>query len=529
MKNCTGMDLPETEEDMERHFAGGFDSYGEDIRRYAKTLMPQYLFLRKGTKKEIGYCSHCGEEMNLKAIWPDVYAGWKHGDQINCPHCGRRVQVVTRGMTSLWDKVFFYWWEKSAADRNSIVCRGIAMERGYPAGDPRHPYEAMWTDSAVLFSYGKGAVMAIRNNGEGGTYRLAKRVRSRRGSFLGTACRSGAVIGDPTGCIREAVKGTPFRWSQWYKLERERKSGIGTDVYICAFDRFARYRAWEWLTKMGIQHILMDYAEGYTTLWTLFNWRGKTVDDIFRCHLTKDDKAVLRENRIDENALRAWLKWKTFQPVAALRDVADCWPKYWGPVRMEGNIVREVMKRITPAQWRRYEKADEGEMREFSDYVDYIGQCQRLGMDLNDRAVLWPRHFREAHEKTGEKIELMEDEILEEMYEGRRESMKKKYECEDARRGLRVIVPGKLSELIEEGVQQHNCVGGYMKRVAEGETDVIFLRRADRPEQSYITVEVDPDTGYIRQAREKYNQDVQDKTAKAFLLKFERDIRRARA
>lgn len=25
--------------------------------------------------------------MNLKAIWPEEYAGWKHGDEINCPRC----------------------------------------------------------------------------------------------------------------------------------------------------------------------------------------------------------------------------------------------------------------------------------------------------------------------------------------------------------------------------------------------------------------------------------------------------------
>lgn len=529
MKNYTGMDLPETAEDMERHFAGGFDDYSEDIRRYAEMLMPQYLFLRKGTKKEIGYCSHCGEEMNLKAIWPEVYAGWKHGDEINCPHCGCRVQVVTRNMTSLWDKVFFYWWEKSDADRNSIVCRGIAAERGYPGGDPSRPYETMWTDSAVLFSYGKGAVMAIRNNGEGGTYRLAKRVRSRRDSFLGTAFRSGAVIGDPIGCIREAVKGTPFRWSQWYKLERERKKGIGTDVYIRVFERFARYRAWEWLTKMGIPHILMNYAEGYTPLWPLFNWRGRTVDDIFRCHLTKDDKAVLREIRVDEYVLRAWLKWKTFQPSAALRDVADCWPEYWGPARMEEDAVKEVMTRITPGQWTKYAAAGQNDMRELTDYVDYIEQCGKLGISLDDPSVLWPKNLRAAHNRTSAQMELMEDAMLEEMYDGRRDDMKRKYECEDARSGLLIIVPEQLKDLIREGEQQHNCVGGYMRRVAEGETDVVLLRHADRPEQSYITVEVDPETGYIRQAREKYNREVQDKTAKAFLLKFGRDVRRAMA
>lgn len=87
MRSYIGMDLPKTAEEMALHFPGGFDEYDVDIERYANKLMPQYMFIRKNTKKEIGFCTNCGEEMNLKAIWPEEYAGWKHGDEINCPRC----------------------------------------------------------------------------------------------------------------------------------------------------------------------------------------------------------------------------------------------------------------------------------------------------------------------------------------------------------------------------------------------------------------------------------------------------------
>ena len=131
----------------------------------------------------------------------------------------------------------------------------------------------------------------------------------------------------------------------------------GTDIYIRVFERFARYRAWEWLTKMGLAHILMAYAEGDPDIWPLFNWRGKSVDAIFRCHLTKSDKAVLRNERIEESMLRAWMQWKKYQPKAALNDILQIWPEYWGKQRIKTESMQEVMKQITPEEWLRYEKA----------------------------------------------------------------------------------------------------------------------------------------------------------------------------
>lgn len=104
--------------------------------------------------------------------------------------------------------------------------------------------------------------------------------------------------------------------------------------------------------------------------------------------------------------------------------------------------------------------------------------------------------------------------------------MVQKYKWENRKAGLCIVVPGTLETIIEEGESQHNCVGGYIQRVANGETDVIFVRTIERPDKSYITVEVDPVTGKIRQAREKYNREVQAGEAREFLKAFERKVRR---
>lgn len=53
---------------------------------------------------------------------------------------------------------------------------------------------------------------------------------------------------------------------------------------------------------------------------------------------------------------------------------------------------------------------------------------------------------------------------------------------------LIVVVPQNIKDLIDEGKQQHNCVGEYYnERIADGEDFIFFIRKKDNPKKSYIT------------------------------------------
>ena len=45
-------------------------------------------------------------------------------------------------------------------------------------------------------------------------------------------------------------------------------------------------------------------------------------------------------------------------------------------------------------------------------------------------------------------------------------------------------------ELTAEGKALHHCVGGYIKRMAEGETAIFFLRKANEPDKPFYTLEL---------------------------------------
>ena len=80
---------------------------------------------------------------------------------------------------------------------------------------------------------------------------------------------------------------------------------------------------------------------------------------------------------------------------------------------------------------------------------------------------------------------------------------------------FQVIIPTTNKELITEGENQHNCVGGYGKRVADGNRYVVFIRYKADPNTSYITCDICTN-GCINQYLARYNRSVSNESAKAF-------------
>lgn len=53
-----------------------------------------------------------------------------------------------------------------------------------------------------------------------------------------------------------------------------------------------------------------------------------------------------------------------------------------------------------------------------------------------------------------------------------------------------VLVPEKLSQIVDEGIALHHCVKTYTDRVASGETTILFLRRTNDKDKPFYTIEV---------------------------------------
>ena len=63
-----------------------------------------------------------------------------------------------------------------------------------------------------------------------------------------------------------------------------------------------------------------------------------------------------------------------------------------------------------------------------------------------------------------------------------------KYSCQ--KDGLLIRPARTQEELAEDGKALHHCVCGYIQRMAEGETAIFFIRKADAPDTPYFTLEL---------------------------------------
>lgn len=84
---------------------------------------------------------------------------------------------------------------------------------------------------------------------------------------------------------------------------------------------------------------------------------------------------------------------------------------------------------------------------------------------------------------------------------------------------FKVIIPHSCEDLIDEGEQQHNCVGSYIDNVIDEDCYVIFIRRKSDLKKSLVTVELDLDFCLV-QGLMKNNTSIKDKEIADFLEKY---------
>ena len=69
--------------------------------------------------------------------------------------------------------------------------------------------------------------------------------------------------------------------------------------------------------------------------------------------------------------------------------------------------------------------------------------------------------------------------------------------------------PKNPYEIYKESEKQHSCLWTYIKKVGEGETTILFMRKKENPEEAFITIEVYE--SIILQARGRYNEMISEK------------------
>lgn len=151
-------------------------------------------------------------------------------------------------------------------------------------------------------------------------------------------------------------------------------------------------------------------------------------------------------------------------------------------------------------------------------YLDYLEFAKQLGIDLKNKKYLFPKNLKQMHDEYEKQIEILEQEKLTKSISTRAEVLKKNIFKNN---GFIIFPAESVQAMIEESTQQHNCVRTYADKYANGECDIYFMRKANKPTESLVTVEVVENK--VVQKRIKHNEKTTEKQDK-FLKTWERKV-----
>ena len=137
---------------------------------------------------------------------------------------------------------------------------------------------------------------------------------------------------------------------------------------------------------------------------------------------------------------------------------------------------------------------------------------------MKNKKYLFPKNLKQMHDEYEKQIEILEQEKLTKSISTRAEVLKKNIFKNN---GFIIFPAESVQAMIEESTQQHNCVRTYADKYANGECDIYFMRKANKPTESLVTMEVVENK--VVQKRIKHNEKTTEKQDK-FLKTWERKV-----
>lgn len=459
----------------------------EDIKKFVHDDVfgnSEYLFVSKVGNKHSGYCTYCNHGLEIKKVVA-------HNDWTICPICGAHLQIkLTRyGRKICKNEACFYYFEKSIVDSNVIVCKGYYVSKDY-SKDYMEP-EFEYSLYAIYIFQDKKAVMLTKNWWYQNWDKRATIYDFNQGWLAPKMCYYSPES------LRKAIQGTSFQYMPLELFE-------GHFSLVKLLMEYAKHPWIEQICKIGFEGIIEEKLKR-NCLYDCLNYKGKNVFKILRLN-RKEVKEIKQSNvNITPLFLRMYqLQSKDncgFSP-EQVKGIESTYGYYYCTIRKATKYTS--MKKAIKYIDKQHEKTKEKYYYSKSDFAvnwsDYIDDCVRLGMNLKDESVLFPKDVYAAHQNTIKQVKLKADEMLNNKIKNRLKILEKYY---FEYNGLIIRPALSSNELIEEGKALNHCVGTYADRYAEGKTNIFVIRKLSNPDKPYYTMEVADNR--IKQTRGKNN------------------------
>lgn len=471
-----------------RYFPSGFSP---DFKRFAAdTFARQYNFLicYDRTDKQKAFCTHCGH----KVVLPKEYSH-NHGT-VDCPLCKYKsiVKHNWRFKNPITTYGYIVQYDKADYDKRAIVCRSVyAVRCVYPES-----LKVEWSYTARHYYLFKPGHLEHRERiglDFGYFTDWLEKHKSMYNTLTHTLCLYGANA-ENIASLAQAAQGT--KWQYAMPLEMA-KLGLLDGDGVRLLELYEKYPQIEYFIKAGFGDVVLERLQGNRTT-DIINWRAKTMKKAVKINLCKPDYKFIREQP-KAPAYEKLLMYKLLKaenPGKLLRDwqVPEFFERLWITRKNElAQIHGKIgsVAKICEYVKRQRERKHPEEPLYLPAYIvldwnDYLYECETLGLNMRDTAVLMPDNLERAHRNTTKQIKIKADELLNKQIAARQKS---RQNFNFASGNLFCRPAANSDELVAEGAALNHCVGSYAKKYAKAETHIIFIRRADAPDVPFYTME----------------------------------------
>lgn len=473
----------------------------EDVKRFFRA----YIFAKPSREvraARVGWCSCCGgfideDEMAaaVKAANGGNLVGWHNADA-ECPHCGRMATVKEdgrmRSYNSLWAGGMVAYVHVAAAELVYIRVFDTAVR--YGADEPEGDFYPIYGSEKYRCRLRPGEWVCEKNQ---------ENWYGARARFVRAKTPLDEPVNKPLGfCDAGRLARSFLRYNRvqdYYDNcgTKTAYSGYGYKEYAAYYPmkylcRLVEYPQVEMAQKLGLHWAVNDLVNKNRKNARLLDWNAKTVDGFLR--LDRQTAKVYLAAGASRNLLKLYRDCKgTFDMQtldAAFRAAGD---------RAE-ELVRALQScGLSLVQARNYTGKKKITL---SDWLDYIGAARQIGYDLTVHNVALPKDFHGAHDAAIRGLSLADFRKLTKAQQRKLKTRAKRYEWRIG--GYVFRFPLAAREIVEEGKALGHCVGGYAGRHMDGKTNIVFLRRADTPDKSLYTIEIDG--AEVRQAYGRQNR-----------------------
>lgn len=480
-----------------------FDSWIENTAMIHSRYI-YYVYSR--TVKE-GYCTHCNQMVPIKSP--------KHNTEGTCKKCRSHITFkAVKKAAVVRDEGYASIYQKT---REGFVFRYFEISKKY--SNYLDPTISTTETIRILFDNNLSVVgeyewAEFKNSGI-----IRWCVREEK-AYAYSYYRSNTGYMHKSTLyhrnLNKVFKGTEFQYSAIDIFAKGLKGGwFYPGTYL---SEYKKHKFLEYLVKLKLYHIVSGYLGGYDNY---LNKNGHRIHEVLKVSKEQvkqlsEMNATYTELRVLQRANETGVKLTSAQ----LRWIAE---------NLGISSLIDYMRYSTPHKVIRYLK-DQSlktniELKSIvRDYVDYLENVEKLGYNINDDFIFFPRNLKEAHDLAVEEWK-QKKEAIEKMKDDERniemakiaEELIQKYAMKDKHYSIRI--PWTCEEIRNEGHELHHCVGTYINKVISRGTIILFIRKITNIDKSFYTMEIRHNE--IIQVRGKNNCDTTPEV-QAFVDKFER-------